>query len=48
VFALIDLEQMSVEEASGILGIRPVTVRTNLYHARKRIAGILRGSEEQP
>jgi len=46
VFALIDLEQMTVEEASRLLGIRPVTVRTNLYHARKRIAGILRGSEE--
>jgi RNA polymerase sigma-70 factor (ECF subfamily) len=46
VFAMIDLEQMTVEEASGLLGIKPVTIRTNLYHARKRIAGILRGSEE--
>ena len=46
VFAMIDLEQMTIDEAAGILGIKPVSIRTNLYHARKRIAGILRGSEE--
>jgi len=46
VFAMIDLEQMTIGEAAGILGIKPVSIRTNLYHARKRIAGILRGSEE--
>jgi RNA polymerase sigma-70 factor (ECF subfamily) len=46
VFAMIDLEQMTIDEAAGILGIKPVSIRTNLYHARKRIAGILQGSEE--
>ena len=46
VFAMIDLEQITIDEAAGILGIKPVSIRTNLYHARKRIAGILRGSEE--
>ncbi len=46
VFAMIDLEQMTIDEAAGILGIKPVSIRTNLYHARKRIAGVLRGSEE--
>ena len=46
VFAMIDLEQMTIDEAAGILGIKPVSIRTNLYHARKRIAGIIRGSEE--
>jgi len=46
IFALIDLEQMTMEEAAALLGIKPVSVRTNLHHARKRIAGILRGSEE--
>ncbi len=46
VFAMIDLEQMTIDEAAGIIGIKPVSIRTNLYHARKRIAGFLRGSEE--
>jgi DNA-directed RNA polymerase specialized sigma24 family protein len=43
---MIDLEEMTVDETAGLLGIKPVSVRTNLFHARKRIAGILRGSEE--
>lgn len=46
VFAMIDLEQKTIDETAGILGLKTVTIRTNLYHARKRIAGILRGSEE--
>lgn len=46
VFAMIDLEQMTIEEAAGLLGIKPVSIRTNLHHARKRIAGVLRGSEK--
>ena len=46
VFAMIDLEQMTIDEAARILGIKPVSIRTNLYHARKRIARVLRGSEE--
>ena len=47
VFAMIDLEQMTVEEASGVIGIKPVSIRTNLYHARKAVARTLRGSEER-
>jgi len=46
VFAMVDLEQMTIDEAAGLLGIKPVSIRTNLYHARKRIAGVLRGSEK--
>ena len=46
VFAMIDLEQITIDEAAGILGIKPVSIRTNLYHARKRIAGALRGLKE--
>ncbi len=46
IFAMIDLEQMTIEEAAGLLGIKSVSIRTNLHHARKRIAGVLRGSEK--
>ena len=46
VFAMIDLEQMTIREVAGILGLKTVSIRTNLFHARKKIAGILRGSEE--
>jgi RNA polymerase sigma-70 factor (ECF subfamily) len=46
VFALVDLEQKTIDEAAEILGIKPVSIRTNLHHARKRIAGVLRGSEK--
>jgi RNA polymerase sigma-70 factor (ECF subfamily) len=47
VFAMIDLEQMTIDEAAALIGIKPVSIRTNLFHARKRIAGILQGSEER-
>jgi len=47
VFAMIDLEEMTVDEAAGLLGIKHVSIRTNLFHARKRIAGFLRRSEER-
>jgi RNA polymerase sigma-70 factor (ECF subfamily) len=47
VFAMIDLEQMTAEEAAGVLGIKTVSIRTNLYHARKAVARALRGSEER-
>lgn len=46
VFAMVDLEQKTIDEAAGILGIKPVSIRTNLHHARKRIAGVLRGLEK--
>ena len=29
-----------------LLGIKPVTIRTNLFHARKSIARMLREAEE--
>jgi RNA polymerase sigma-70 factor (ECF subfamily) len=45
VFAMIDLEQMTIGEAAGVLGIKPVSVRTNLFHARRRIAEGLGRSE---
>lgn len=47
VFAMIDLEQMTVAEAAGVTGIKPVSIRTNLFHARKAVARALRGSEER-
>jgi RNA polymerase sigma-70 factor (ECF subfamily) len=46
VFAMVDLEQMTIDEAAGRIGIKPVSIRTNLHHARKRIAGVLRGLEK--
>ena len=46
VFAMIDLEQMTMDEAAELLGIKPVSIRTSLYHARKKIAAVLQGSEE--
>ena len=35
VFVLRDIEEMSVEETASYLGIRPETVRTRLYRARR-------------
>ena len=46
VFALVDLEEMTIAEAAGLLGIKPVSIRTNLFHARKRISRVLRESED--
>ena len=46
VFAMIDLEERTVGETADTMGIKPVSVRTNLFHARKRVAGILRETEE--
>ena len=45
VFALVDLEGIPCREAARILGMHEVTVRTNLYHARRRIARDIRRSE---
>lgn len=44
VFALVDLEGISCREAARILGMHEVTLRTNLYHARRRVAEDLRRS----
>ncbi len=38
VFILSDLEEMSQEEISAITGITRLSVKSNLYHARKRIS----------
>jgi RNA polymerase sigma-70 factor (ECF subfamily) len=35
VFVLRDVQEMSVEETAGYLGIRPETVKTRLYRARR-------------
>nr|WP_316654499.1 RNA polymerase sigma factor [uncultured Gellertiella sp.] len=35
VFVLRDIEGMSIEETSGLLGIKPETVKTRLHRARK-------------
>ena len=37
VFILSDLEEMSQEEIAAITGISRLSVKSNLYHARKRI-----------
>ena len=42
VLTIVDIEQTDQKEAARILGMKPVTLRTTLHHARKRLAGILR------
>jgi RNA polymerase sigma-70 factor (ECF subfamily) len=37
VFVLCDLEEMTLEEISGITGMNKANVKANLYYARKRI-----------
>jgi RNA polymerase sigma-70 factor (ECF subfamily) len=37
VFVLCDLEEMSLEETSGITGMRKANVKANLHYARKKI-----------
>lgn len=44
VFALVDIEGIQCREAARILGMREVTLRTNLYHARRGVARALRAS----
>lgn len=46
VFSLVDIEHNGQTEAARILGMNPVTLRTTLHHARKKLAGILRRMEE--
>jgi len=42
------LEEEDQETVARDLGIRPTTVRTTLHFARKRLANVLRQSEERP
>jgi RNA polymerase sigma-70 factor (ECF subfamily) len=44
VFALVDLEGIPCREAARILDMHEVTLRTNLYHARRSVARELRRS----
>ncbi len=46
VFSCVDMEQMGQAEAAQYLGMKFATLRTTLYFARKRLAGIIRGTEE--
>ncbi len=50
VFVLREVEEASVEEAAGLLGLRPETVRTRLHRARRllRVALDDRRQEEGP
>ena len=47
VFSLVDIEHNGQEVAAAIIGIKPVTLRTTLHNARKKLAGILRKTEER-
>ena len=42
VLTIVDIEQTDQKEAARSLGMKPVTLRTTLHHARKRLAGMLR------
>jgi RNA polymerase sigma-70 factor (ECF subfamily) len=46
VFSLVDIEHNGQAEAAGILEMNPVTLRTTLHNARKKLAGILRKMED--
>jgi len=48
VFARMVLEQEDQNTVAHDLGIKPTTVRTTLHFARKRLAAVLRQSEETP
>lgn len=45
VFVLRYIEEMSCGEVAGVLGIPEATVRTRVFHARKRLRKMLRGYE---
>ena len=42
VFVLVELEELSTEEAARALEIPPATVRTRLFHARRELQAALR------
>jgi RNA polymerase sigma-70 factor (ECF subfamily) len=46
VFSLVDIEHNGQEEAAAIIGIKPVTLRTTLHNARRKLAGMLRKTED--
>jgi len=46
VFARVALEQEDQRTVAADLGMKPTTLRTTLHFARKRLAGVLRRSEE--
>lgn len=46
VFALVDIEHNGQEAAAAIIGIKPVTLRTTLHNARRKLAGMLRKTED--
>jgi RNA polymerase sigma factor (sigma-70 family) len=46
VFVRVDLEQKDQEEVAQALGIKYATLRTTLHFARKRLAALLRCTEE--
>ncbi|MBU8920242.1 MAG: RNA polymerase sigma factor [Bacteroidales bacterium] len=46
IFAVVDLEQTDQDEAALKLGMKHSTLRTTLHFARKRLAKILRTTEE--
>jgi RNA polymerase sigma-70 factor (ECF subfamily) len=48
VFATVDLEQIGQEEAALILEMNFSTLRATLHQARKRLAKMLRTTEERP
>lgn len=43
VFVLCDVEDRTSADVAEILGIPPATVRTRLFHARRKLRGILEG-----
>jgi RNA polymerase sigma-70 factor (ECF subfamily) len=47
VFAFVELEQVSREEASRALGMKPATLRATLHFARRRLARWIRRMENR-
>ena len=47
VFALVDLEETSQDEAAHILGMKPATLRSTLHFARRRLAERLGTMEDR-
>jgi RNA polymerase sigma-70 factor (ECF subfamily) len=46
VYTTVDIEQTNQADAAIQLGMNPVTLRTTLHQARRRLAGMLRKTEE--
>jgi len=41
VFVLSELEEMTNEEIQNVTGMSPTTIKANLYHARRKMEGLL-------